>query len=233
MAREIVLDTETTGLDPGSGHRIIEIACVEVVDLMPTGNAFHRYVDPERDIDPDAERVHGISRHLLQGKPVFGDPDVGAALQDFVGDSALVAHNARFDRAFINMELERIGRPIFQEDRWVDTLALAQKRYPGAFNNLDALCKRFKVSLADREKHGALVDAGLLAQVYFELRGGRETVLDLGPRLMDAARASTSLSGAARARPRPLASRLTVAEREAHLAFVAQDLKNAIWLRGE
>ncbi len=233
MRREIVLDTETTGLSPKDGHRIIEIACVEVEEDMPTGRHFHVYIDPERAIDADAERVHGISNAFLTGKPKFADVEIVDGFLDFVGEATLVAHNAGFDRGFINAELERCGRPLLHEKRWVDTLGLAQKKFPGMYNSLDALCKRFKISLAERDKHGALIDAKLLAGVYLELQGGRERSLDL---------AQTSARGAAQAvmradyglRPRPLADRVTPAEREAHLAFLSAELKDkAVWLKFE
>src|SRR5579862_7585009 len=159
VTREIVLDTETTGLDPWQGHRIIEVACVEVVDQLPTGRSFHSFVDPGREVDPDAERVHGISSQFLRGKPRFADPAVVDELLNFLGESRLVAHNAAFDRDFLNHELRLAGRLPLDQERWVDTLALAQQRYPGMYNSLDALCKRFRVSLADRKRHGARVDA--------------------------------------------------------------------------
>jgi DNA polymerase-3 subunit epsilon len=229
MAREIVLDTETTGLDAASGHRLIEIACVELHDLLPTGRNFHRYIDPERDIDPDAQRVHGISSAFLAGKPRFADPEVSAEFLAFIDGASLIAHNAAFDRGFIDNELRLAGLPCTATDRWVDTLALAQKRFPGMYNSLDALCKRFKVSLAEREKHGALIDARLLADVYLELRGGREATLDLGGpsgRVLEIAIARVAYGP----RPRPLAPRLTDAERDAHRAFVTVDLKaDAVW----
>src|SRR5271163_2175832 len=133
MAREIVLDTETTGLDPRQGHRVIEIACVELRDYLPTGRHFHRYINPERDIDPDAERVHGLSRAFLSDKPVFADTEIALALMDFVGDAQLIAHNAAFDRGFLNDELVRAGLPMMAEPRWIDSLALAQSRFPGMY----------------------------------------------------------------------------------------------------
>jgi len=230
MAREIVLDTETTGLDPWGGHRLIEIACVELEDLIPTGRAFHCYVDPERDIDVEAQRVHGISAAFLAGKPKFADVEVVEAFLEFVADTDLVAHNAAFDRGFINAELERAGRAGLPEIRWIDTLPLAQGRFPGMYNSLDALCRRFKISLAEREKHSALVDAKLLASVYLELRGGRERGLDLAG---EARRREVGapVAVAYGPRPRPLAPRSTEAERELHAAFVREALKDrAIWL---
>jgi DNA polymerase-3 subunit epsilon len=229
MAREIVLDTETTGLD-FRRHRVIEIACVELEDLIPTGRSFHRYVDPDQEIEIEAERVHGLSNAFLAGKPRFADAEVAEALLDFVGDADLVAHNAGFDRAFLNAELERAGRPSLDEARWTDTLALAQRRFPGMYNSLDALCKRFRISLAEREKHGALIDAKLLASVYLELKGGRERGLDLsldGPKVA----AVGVIAAAYGPRPRPLAPRLAAHELAAHVAFVREALANdALWL---
>lgn len=228
MAREIVLDVETTGLSPKQGHRIIEIACVEIDDFVPTGRHFHTYVQPERDIDPDAQRVHGISTAFLEGKPRFADTAVADALTDFVRDSSLVAHNAAFDRDFVNHELTLAGRPILPDMRWIDTLALAQRRFPGMHNSLDSLCKRFKVSLAEREKHGALVDARLLARIYFELQGERERSLDLaGVERIAAVQTARTAYGA---RPRPLAPRLSEQEAAAHLIFVSE-IKDSIWLK--
>jgi DNA polymerase-3 subunit epsilon len=232
MAREIVLDTETTGLDPRTGHRLVEIACVELEDFLPTGRSFHRYVHPERDSDPEAERVHGLTSAFLADKPRFGEPHVCDALLEFIGEAVVVAHNAAFDRGFVNHELERAGRAGLPEARWVDTLPLAQKRFPGVHNSLDALCKRFKISLAEREKHGALIDAQLLAAVYLELNGGRERGLDLmvvGTSRIAALAVGEALYGP---RPRPLAARSTEAEREAHLIFVRGALaEKAVWLK--
>ncbi len=225
MAREIVLDTETTGLDPRSGHRLIEIGCIELDDFIPTGRTFHRYVDPERQIDPEAERVHGISNGFLRGKPRFHD--VCDEFLEFVGEAVVVAHNAAFDRGFVNHELERVGRIVVADHRWICTYLLAQKRYPGMYNSLDALCKRFKVSLAEREKHGALIDAKLLAAVYLELQGGRERGLDLS---MAVHAATAAAEGARRnygPRPRPLAALSTAEERAAHAAFLQKALKGS------
>jgi DNA polymerase-3 subunit epsilon len=232
MAREIVLDTETTGLDPRTGHRLVEIACVELVDFLPTGRSFHRYVHPEREMDPEAERIHGLTTAFLADKPRFSEPHVCDAFLEFVGEAAVVAHNAAFDRNFVNHELERAGRAGLPPDRWVDTLPLAQKRFPGVHNSLDALCKRFKISLAEREKHGALIDAQLLAAVYLELNGGRERGLDLT--VASAARTLVLAVGETRygPRPRPLGPRSTDAEREAHVIFVRKALaEKAVWLQ--
>jgi DNA polymerase-3 subunit epsilon len=232
MAREIVLDTETTGLDPKTGHRVIEIACVEVQDLLPTGAHFHCYINPDRDIDPEAEKVHGISRASLRDKPRFEDPAIVDAMLDFIGDAPLIAHNAAFDRGFLNAELERAGRAILPDARWTCTYELAKRRFPGMYNSLDALCKRFKISLAEREKHGALVDTRLLAMVYLELQGGKARGLDLSPIRTAEATLKTETAGAYGPRPRPLEPRSTEAERAAHAQFVTGVLKDgALWLK--
>ncbi|HEY7899716.1 MAG TPA: DNA polymerase III subunit epsilon [Caulobacteraceae bacterium] len=231
MAREICLDVETTGLSPRDGHRVIEIACVELDGFVPTGRHFHAYVHPDRDIPLEAERIHGISLAKLEGKPRFAAAEVVDALIDFIAEAPLIAHNAAFDREFVNFELSRAGSPILAESRWIDTLSLAQKRFPGMSNSLDSLCKRFRISLAEREKHGALIDARLLANVYLELRGGRERRLDLEGASVGTRRQAVDIAHAPR--PRPLGPRLTQAEAAAHAAFVAAELKAAIWLRPE
>ncbi len=232
MAREIVLDTETTGFEPTQGHRMVEIACLEIDDFVPTGRSFHTYIDPCRDMPPEAERVHGLSGAFLKGKPKFADAQVVDAFLDFVGDAPLIAHNASFDRNFINHELGVINRHPLPEARWVDTLELARGRFPGMHNSLDALCKRFKISLSEREKHGALVDAKLLAAVYLELKGGRERRLEL---TTAAARASFVHADTVRdygARPRPIAPRSTIQERDAHATFIRDVLKNGdLWAK--
>lgn len=232
MAREIVLDTETTGLDPRRGDRLVEIACLELEDFLPTGRTFHRYINPERDMPPEAEKVHGLSARFLADKPKFAAPDVCDAFLEFVGDAALVAHNAGFDRGFVNFELGLLGRDALHETRWVDTLGMAQKRFPGMYNSLDALCKRFKISLADREKHGALIDARLLAEVYLELQGGRERGLELTPLAVRSSAAALAPQTQYGARPRALAPRSTEAERARHADFVRGALKDkALWLK--
>jgi DNA polymerase-3 subunit epsilon len=231
MAREIVLDTETTGLDPRTGHRLIEIACIELEDYLPTGRSFQRYCHPDRPIDPDAERVHGISLASLADKPRFHEPQVWEELVAFIGEADLVAHNAPFDRGFLNAELERVGHAGYGPERWVDTLPLAQKRFPGMYNSLDALCKRFKISLSEREKHGALVDTKLLAAVYLELRGGNARKLDLSASVTVAEAAARVERAVYSARPRALIPRLTDEERAAHVNFIQTGLKGkAIWL---
>ena len=231
MAREIVLDTETTGFDPLSGDRIVEIACLEIEDFIPTGRSFHTYIDPERDMPAGAERVHGLSAAFLKGKPKFSDNVVVDAFLDFVGEAPIIAHNAGFDRAFINHELGLCSRDHLHELRWIDTLDLARQRFPGMHNSLDALCKRFKVSLAERDKHGALIDARLLAAVYLELKGGRERSLELTSAVMVNA-VAVATAGAYGARPRPLAPRSTDEERQRHGAFIRNILKDhALWTK--
>ena len=224
MAREIILDTETTGFDPKTGDRLVEIGCIEVVDYMPTGRSFHEYCDPLRDMPAEAEKVHGLSAAFLRGKPKFDHPDVVDAFIDFIGDAPIVAHNAAFDRGFVNWELANIRREAIPDHRWVDTLALAKQRFPGMHNSLDALCKRFKISLSEREKHGALIDAKLLAAVYLELSGGRERRLELSSAAMVNAVAVASRNEYG-ARPRPLDFRSTEAEREVHAAFIRDKVK--------
>lgn len=229
MAREIVLDTETTGFEPSMGHRMVEIACLEIDDFVPTGRSFHTYIDPCRDMPPDAERVHGLSGAFLRGKPRFEHPDVVEAFLEFVGDAPMIAHNAGFDRAFINHELGLCGRDAFGDGRFVDTLALARVRFPGMHNSLDALCKRFKISLSEREKHGALVDAKLLAAVYLELKGGRERRLELTTAAMITAVAAATRNEYG-ARPRPLAPLSSDEERQVHASFIRDVVKSdALW----
>lgn len=229
MAREIVLDTETTGLDVRSGHRLIEVGCIELIDFLPTGRKLHHLIHPEREIDAGAQQVHGISLEMLKDKPRFGD--ICQELLDFIADAPVIAHNAAFDRGFINFEIELCGCAPIHETRWIDTLPLAQKRFPGMHNSLDALCKRYKISLAEREKHGALIDARLLAAVYLELSGGRERGLDLTPAAVKTA-VALAKQAAYGPRPRPLEPRSTDAERAAHAAFIRKALKDkAVWIK--
>jgi DNA polymerase-3 subunit epsilon len=175
--REIVLDTETTGLDPKDGHRIVEIGCVELLNHMPTGGELHLYVNPERDMPAEAFRVHGLSEDFLSNKPLFAD--IAQEFLDFVGEDPLVIHNAAFDMKFLNAELAAVGRPTLPKDRAIDTLRMAQTKFPGAQSNLDALCRRFGIDNSARTKHGALMDSLLLAEVYLELIGGRQPGLAL------------------------------------------------------
>ncbi|HVZ68004.1 MAG TPA: DNA polymerase III subunit epsilon [Rhizomicrobium sp.] len=224
--REIVLDTETTGLDPADGHRIIEIGCVELYDHVPTGDTFHRYLNPERDIPLDSQRVHGITEEFLADKPLFAH--VVDEMLEFLGEAPLVIHNAGFDLKFLNAELHRVARPPIPFARAIDTIDIAKAKIPGARYSLDELCKRFSIDLTTRTKHGALLDASLLAQVYLELVGGRQTRLMLAPSDAETAIRET-VQQAARARPAPLAPRLTDAELEAHAKFIAELGEDAIW----
>jgi DNA polymerase-3 subunit epsilon len=231
MGREIVLDTETTGFDPLTGDRLVELAALEIESFVPTGRSFHVYIDPCRDMPAEAERVHGLSSSFLRGKPRFEHPEVVDEFLDFVGDAPLIAHNAAFDRSFINWELDRCDRAEIPERRWIDTLGLAKQRFPGMHNSLDALCKRFRISLSEREKHGALIDAKLLAAVYLELKGGRERRLELSTATMTNA-VSTVVRVEYGARPRPLAPLCSDDERLAHAAFIREAVKGEeLWDR--
>ncbi len=173
--RQIVLDTETTGLDPFSGHRIVEIGCVEMVNHIRTGNHFHTYLNPERDMPREAENIHGLSSEFLKDKPLF--KHVARSFLEFIGDDPLVIHNAGFDLKFLNAELDVLSLPLIPLERATDTVLIARKKFPGSPANLDALCKRFNIDLTARTKHGALLDAELLADVYLELMGGRQASL--------------------------------------------------------
>jgi DNA polymerase-3 subunit epsilon len=175
--REIILDTETTGLRPDEGHRVVEIGCIELVNYVPTGRVYHAYVNPERPMPPEAFAVHGLSDDFLREKPLFSA--VVDEFLEFVGDSPVIAHNARFDMGFVNAELARIQRSILSPPRVIDTADMARRKFPGAPASLDALCKRFNIDNSSRTKHGALLDAELLAEVYIELIGGRQTSLDI------------------------------------------------------
>jgi DNA polymerase-3 subunit epsilon len=227
--REIVLDTETTGFDPATGDRLVEIGCVELVNFLPTGVTFHRYINPERDMPEGAFQVHGLSEEFLRGFPVFAH-HVDDFLA-FIADARLVIHNAEFDMKFLNAELARVGRPLLRFDRVVDTLTLARSRFPGAQASLDALCRRFGVDRSARTLHGALLDSQLLAEVYLELRGGRQTGLELAVSRETVQRSSGATQRPRPARPQPLPPRLTEAEAEAHAAFVAKMGDAALWKR--
>jgi DNA polymerase III subunit epsilon len=224
--REIVFDTETTGLDPYQGHRLLEVGCIELVNRFPTGQTFHRYINPERDVPTEAFNVHGLSLEFLKDKPLFAD--VAAELAEFIGDAPLIAHNASFDLGFLNAELERAGLPIVARERLVDTLLLARRKYPGGSNRLDDLCQRFGIDNSRRTKHGALLDAELLAEVYLELIGARQAQLGLVSATLAPVTVVQS-TRVMRVRPSPLAPRLTEAERTAHRAFVAALGPKAIW----
>ena len=223
--REIVLDTETTGFDPDEGDRIVEIGALELSGHMPTGRTFHEYLDPEREVSPGAVEVHGLTNEFLDGKPKFAA--VADAFLDFVGDAKLVIHNAAFDIKFLDAELGWAGRPVLTMERAIDTLAMARRKFPGSPASLDALCRRFGVDNSGREKHGALLDSELLAEVYLELIGGRQPGLVLAARER---RASVD-AGPWRPRPRPnpLPERITEAEKAAHAAFVEELGDGALW----
>lgn len=177
--REIVLDTETTGIDPKDGHRIIEIGALELVNHMPTGEQLHIYINPEREIDAGAVAVHGLTNDFLDDKPLFAD--IADQFLTFIGADPLVIHNAPFDMGFINAELEKLARTALPMDRAIDTLTMARRKFPGAQANLNALCRRFEIDNTHRDLHGALIDADLLASVYIELLGGRQPDLSLEP----------------------------------------------------
>ncbi|WP_136683083.1 DNA polymerase III subunit epsilon [Falsirhodobacter xinxiangensis] len=226
--REIVLDTETTGLDPLTGDRIVEIGGVELLNHMPTGRTYHQYINPERMMPKEAFEVHGLGDDFLRDKPVFRA--VGQAFLDFVGDdSQLIIHNAPFDMKFLNVELEKVGLPTIPMHRATDTVQMARKKFPGSPASLDALCRRFGIDNSARTKHGALLDSEILAEVYLELIGGRQPdlVLATGPRQQS----GTQDEWRPRPRPVPLASRITESEAAAHAAFVAKLGDGAIWLK--
>jgi DNA polymerase-3 subunit epsilon len=223
--REIVLDTETTGLDPFSGHRLVEIGCVELVNHVRTGNHFHCYLNPERDMPMEAERVHGLSEAFLKDKPRFAE--VAASFLQFIGDSTLVIHNAAFDMKFLNAELSVANKPTIPMERALDTVLMARKRFPGQPASLDALCKRFNIDLSARTKHGALLDAELLADVYLELMGGRQSSLGLKAEIAaTGSEGSLSFSGHTDLPHRQFPPSLD--ELAAHKAAVAK-LKSPLW----
>lgn len=224
MKREIVLDTETTGLDPFTGHRIVEIGCVEVIGGVRTGNHLHIYLNPERDMPEEAFRVHGLSLDFLKDKPVFSQK-VDEFL-DFIKQDQLVIHNAGFDMRFINWELENLGFPPIPMTRATDTVAMARRKFPGSPASLDALCRRFNIDLTARTKHGALLDAELLADVYLELLGGRQVTLALDP-AAEAAAAAVEIT-ITRTYLEPRIFPIPEAELEAHTSFIGK-IKNAIW----
>ncbi len=222
--REIVLDTETTGLDPKSGDRLVEIGCVELDNHLPTGRTYHQYVNPERDMPDEAFRVHGLSEAFLAKHPVFAD--IADAFLEFIGDADLVIHNASFDLGFINVELQRLGRASVENRRGIDTVQIARGKYPGAQASLDALCRRFEIDLSARTKHGALLDAELLADVYLELVGGRQPGFELASQRRRSA-SQTLETREKPARPaRPHAP--SEAESTAHQAFLKK-ITDPIW----
>jgi DNA polymerase III subunit epsilon len=222
--REVVLDTETTGLDPGAGHRLVEVAGLELVNHVPTGRHIQQYVNPERPMPEEAYRIHGLSAEFLAGFPVF--PEVAQDLLDFIGDSRLVIHNADFDLKFLNAELARAGHGGLSPERATDTVALARRRFPGAQVSLDALCRRFEIDNTTRTLHGALLDCELLAEVYLELRGGRQPGLDLAANAETAGRPATGRRPVRPVRPHAPGAD----ERAAHDAFI-DGMKSPIWRR--
>lgn len=223
--REIVLDTETTGLDPYQGHRVVEIGCIELLNRIPSGQTFHRYVNPERDVPPEAVAVHGLARDFLKDQPLFAE--VVDDLIAFIGNAPLVAHNAGFDLTFLNAELERAGRAALARERMIDTLLLARRKHPGSPNRLDDLCVRYGIDNSKRIKHGALLDAEILADVYLELIEGRQAQLILVGAGPDGAAAGFERAVA----PRPIAlpPRLTEEDLAAHAVFRASLGAHAIW----
>lgn len=228
MLREIVLDTETTGFKPEEGHRLVEIGCLELINHLQTGEKFHVYLNPERDVPPDAARIHGLTNEFLADKPLFAS-EVDRFLA-FIGDSPLVIHNATFDMAFLNAELLWSGRKPLAKDRAIDTLTMARRMFPGSPASLDALCKRFSVDNSGRNFHGALLDAQLLAEVYLELKGGRQTGLALQAEAVKRDAPGAEAAGASRTRQvrpaRPHAP--TAEETAAHEAMVA-GMKASLW----
>lgn len=225
--RALVLDTETTGLDPLNGDRIIEVAAIEIVNLVPTGRQFHRLLDPERDIPPEATRVHGFTAEMLAGKPRFAD--ILPELLDFLREDPIIAHNAPFDFGFLDAEFARCGAPPLDRARMVDTLEIAKRRYPGLPNSLDALCRRFGIDLSQRTTHNALLDVRLLAEVHLELMGGRQPGLGLAASAAAAA-AVAELAAAPVART-PRLIPVPPERAEAHEAFLRAKVKDALWLK--
>lgn len=223
--REIVLDTETTGLDPLRGDRLVEIGCVEIFNRMPTGHTFHRYINPERDMPEEAFAVHGLSSEFLSTKPLFAE--VADEFLEFIADAPLVIHNASFDIGFINAELGRLSKPPIPRDRLVDTLLIARRKHPGVSNRLDDLCSRYAIDNSRRTKHGALLDAELLAEVYVDLIEARQSQLILAE--AGTPRGGTGFDGPRRQRTIVLPPRVTDAEREAHRSFVATLGEHPIW----
>ena len=225
--REIVLDTETTGLDPLRGDRLVEVGCVELLNRMPTGQTFHRYMNPERDVPAEAFAVHGLSTEFLASKPLFAE--VVEDFLAFIGDAPLVIHNASFDISFINAELDRLKRAPIGKDRLVDTLLLARRKHPGVSNRLDDLCSRYAIDNSRRTKHGALLDAELLAEVYIDLIGARQSQLVLAAETVDN-RVGGGGDAPRRQRGIPLAVRVTDEDRAAHRAFVATLGERPVWI---
>ncbi|WP_299294787.1 DNA polymerase III subunit epsilon [uncultured Tateyamaria sp.] len=225
--REIVLDTETTGFDPESGDRIVEIGAIELIRHVPTENVFHEYIDPERAMPQEAFEVHGLGDDFLRGKPKFAE--IGQKFLDFVGDAKLVIHNAAFDMKFLNAELKWLGLPQLPYDQAIDTLDIARRRFPGSPASLDALCRRFGIDNSARTLHGALLDSEILAEVYLELIGGRQPDFALSASSGGRNATGTDTAWTPPPRPRPLASRLKDSERDAHAAFIGGLGGKTLW----
>ncbi|WP_043832525.1 DNA polymerase III subunit epsilon [Muricoccus aerilatus] len=223
MTRALILDTETTGLDPATGDRVLEVAAIEVVNLMPTGRSFHRLINPERDVPPEATKVHSFTAAMLADKPLFAE--ILPELLDFLGDDPVIAHNAPFDFNFLDHEFDRCGTPRIDRSRMVDTLVMAKKRFPGLPNSLDALCRRFGIDLSARTTHNALLDVQLLGQVYLELMGGKQPGLELATSI-GARSGLIATSGPTIRTPRPIVP--SAEDLERHAAFVAK-LKEPVW----
>ncbi len=224
--REIVLDTETTGLSPDAGHRVVEIGCLELVNHVPSGEKFHSYINPQRAMPAGAFEVHGLSDRFLSDKPLFAD--IAGEFCEFIEGATLIIHNAAFDLGFLNAELALCGGRSLADAEVIDTLDLARRKFPAASNSLDALCRRLGVDSSQRTRHGALLDAELLAEVYLELIGGRQAGLGLDA-APDQTRAHAPVEVAPAQRREPLPARLSEDEREAHARFVATLGKTAIW----
>lgn len=221
--REIIFDTETTGLDPNSGHRVIEIGCVELVNLMPTGNVFHKYINPGREVPAEATRIHGLTTEFLKDHPAFSE--IIGGFMEFIGEAKLIAHNVEFDLRFMNWELENAGLEKIPLSRTVDTLKIARSRFPGSPNSLDALCKRLGIDNSSRTKHGALLDSEILAEVYLELMGGKQAGMELVQK-KPASQKTTGLKTARAPRSFPPSKE----ELEAHEKFIG-GLDEPVWLK--
>ena len=229
--REITFDTETTGLDPFTGDRVVEIGCVELINHLPSGETFHVYINPERDMPEEAFKVHGLSEEFLSDKPKFAE--IAQGFHDFIKDTPIIAHNASFDVKFLNWELEQAGLAKINNDLVIDTLAMARQRFPAGPNSLDALCSRFGIDNSRRTLHGALLDSEILADVYLELIGGRQTSL-----ILSEEEEVSALGGdgggarqreAAKQRPNPLPSRLDQSDIDAHMVFLSEIKGESIW----
>jgi DNA polymerase-3 subunit epsilon len=225
--RQIVLDTETTGLDPASGDRVIEVAAIELYNFMPTGQQFHALIDPERDIPEDATRIHGFTAEMLRGKPIFAG--IAGELIAFLRESEIIAHNAPFDFGFLDAEFVRCGMPRLDRGRMVDSLDLAKRRYPGMPNSLDALCRRLAVDNSMRTSHNALLDVKLLAEVFLQLMGGKQPGLDLAAVSRSAGPSLAAEEAPVIRTPRPIL--VSEAEEAAHADFVSRKLKDPLWLQ--